>query len=80
MIRPPANPDVVVVGAGAAGLAAAKSLQMQGLEALVLEADDHVGGRCVTDAGTFSTPFDRGGSWLHSAAINPLARLAEARL
>lgn len=73
----PANPDVIVVGAGAAGLSAAKRLQASGLDVIVLEADDHVGGRCITDASTFSTPFDRGGSWLHSAKINPLARLAE---
>ena len=46
--------------------------------ALVLEAADHIGGRCVTDMTTFATPFDRGGSWLHTAAINPLARRAEA--
>lgn len=73
----PANPDVVVVGAGAAGLSAAKALQARGLSVIVLEADSHVGGRCITDTTTFSTPFDRGGSWLHSAPINPLARLAE---
>lgn len=73
----PSNPDVIVVGAGAAGLSAAKALQARGVNVIVLEADDHVGGRCITDATTFSTPFDRGGSWLHSAPINPLARLAE---
>lgn len=77
MIPLPTNPDVIVAGAGAAGLSAAKALQAHGLEVIVLEADDHVGGRCITDTTTFSTPFDRGGSWLHSASINPLARLAE---
>lgn len=77
MSLPPTNPDIVVIGAGAAGLSAAKTLQTQGFDVLALEADDHVGGRCITDASTFATPFDRGGSWLHSAAINPLARIAE---
>lgn len=72
----PTNPDVIVVGAGAAGLSAAKALQARGLDVIVLEADDHIGGRCITDTTTFSTPFDRGGSWLHSAPINPLAKLA----
>ncbi len=72
----PTNPDVIVVGAGAAGLSAAKALQAGGLDVIVLEAADHVGGRCITDTTTFSTPFDRGGSWLHSARINPLAKLA----
>ena len=77
MKRLPTNPDVIVVGAGAAGLSAAKALQGRGFEVLVLEADDHVGGRCITDTSAFSTPFDRGGSWMHCAPINPLARLAE---
>ncbi|MFT5637281.1 MAG: monoamine oxidase [Paracoccaceae bacterium] len=73
----PTNPDVVVVGAGAAGLSAAKSLKNQGFDVVVVEAAAHVGGRCITDASIFDIPFDLGGSWLHSAAINPLARLAE---
>lgn len=73
------NPEVIVVGAGAAGLSAAQSLRNAGIETLVLEAAGHAGGRCVTDTSTFSVPFDRGGSWMHSAAINPLARLAEER-
>jgi monoamine oxidase len=73
----PQNPDVVVIGAGAAGLSAAKTLQDAGVEVLLLEAADHIGGRCVTDTTTFATPFDRGGSWLHAAPINPLARIAE---
>ncbi len=75
----PQNPGVVVVGAGVAGLAAAKSLRDAGFDVVVLEAAGHSGGRCVTDTSTFSVPFDRGGSWLHSAPINPLARLAEGR-
>jgi monoamine oxidase len=73
----PTNPDVIVVGAGAAGLSAAQSLRRDGFETVVLEAADYIGGRCVTDTSTFSVPFDLGGSWLHSAPINPLARLAE---
>ncbi len=73
----PQNPDVIVIGAGAAGLSAAKALRAPGVDVLVLEAADHIGGRCVTDTTTFATPFDRGGSWLHSAMINPLARIAE---
>lgn len=76
MTNLPQNPDAIVVGAGTAGLSAAQSLIKAGLDILVLEADDHVGGRCITDTSTFATPFDRGGSWLHSAEINPLAKLA----
>ena len=73
----PQNPDVIVVGAGTAGLSAAKTLLDAGLQVVVLEAEPHVGGRCITDTSVFETPFDRGGSWLHSAQINPLAELAE---
>jgi len=49
----PAMPDrapVVVVGAGLAGLAAARELQSRGVDALVLERSDGVGGRVRTDA------------------------------
>ena len=73
----PQKPDVIVVGAGTAGLSAAKSLQEAGLEVAVLEAAPHVGGRCITDTSTFAIPFDRGGSWLHSGQINLLAEIAE---
>ena len=71
------SPDVVIVGAGTAGLSAAKTLKKFGYSVVVLEAAAFVGGRCITDNSTFKIPFDVGGSWLHSAKINPLARLAE---
>jgi monoamine oxidase len=68
--------DVAVVGAGAAGIVAARRLIAAGLDVVVLEASGRVGGRCVTDHETFGAPFDRGGAWLHSASVNPLAALA----
>lgn len=77
MKLPSTNPDVVIVGAGTSGLSAAKKLKKNGFSVVVLEAKAFVGGRCITDKSTFRTPFDIGGSWLHSAVINPLARLAE---
>ncbi|MDG2404715.1 MAG: FAD-dependent oxidoreductase [Paracoccaceae bacterium] len=77
MIAVPQNPEIIIIGAGTAGLSVAKSLRQAGVEVLVLEANRHVGGRCVTDKTTFSKPFDLGASWLHSAPINPLAHLAE---
>ncbi|MDG2406207.1 MAG: FAD-dependent oxidoreductase, partial [Paracoccaceae bacterium] len=73
----PERTQTVVIGAGTAGLSAAKALRQAGIDTIVLEATGHAGGRCITDASLFSTPFDLGGSWLHSAPINPLARLAE---
>ena len=73
------NPDVVVIGSGVSGLSTAKSLKDIGYSVIVLEAASHIGGRCVTDNSIFDIPFDLGGSWLHSADINPLARIAEQK-
>ncbi|WP_431281883.1 flavin monoamine oxidase family protein [Humitalea sp. 24SJ18S-53] len=67
--------DVLVIGAGAAGIAAARALVAAGRSVLVLEARDRVGGR----AWTIDTPegaFDAGASWLHSGRTNPLTPLA----
>jgi len=68
--------DIVVVGAGAAGLAATRTLTDRGLPAICLEARDRVGGRAWTDAETFGVPVDRGCAWLHSADINPWRAIA----
>ena len=46
----PSNPEVIVVGAGMAGLAAARTLMASGTRVAVLEARDHVGGRDATIA------------------------------
>jgi len=75
----PTNPEVVVVGAGAAGLAATRRLADAGRDVLLLEAAHRIGGRCATDTETFGVPFDLGGSWLHGATGNPLTAEAEAR-
>lgn len=68
--------DAVVVGAGAAGIAAGRRLAAAGKRFVVLEAVDEVGGRCITDSKTFGIPYDRGAHWIYAADINPLARLA----
>ncbi len=65
------NPDVVIVGAGAAGIAAAQSLHNKGLSTIILEASDHVGGRVYTDRTTFGFPYDVGAHWLHNGKLNP---------
>lgn len=72
----PAQPDVVVIGAGAAGLTAARALQAAGLPTLVLEARDRIGGRALTDTSSVGVPWDRGGSWLHASAVNPWVAIA----
>ncbi len=71
-----AETDVVIVGAGAAGIAAARKIAAAGRGVMILEAADRVGGRCVTDTEIFGTPFDLGAHWLHAPDQNPLAKLA----
>jgi len=65
------SPQVIIVGAGAAGLAAARRLGQAGVKALILEARDRVGGRAWTDTAAFGLPLDMGCAWLHSADRNP---------
>jgi monoamine oxidase len=71
--------EVVVIGGGAAGVAAARRLHDSGVDALLLEARERLGGRAwsVTDASGF--PVDVGCGWLHSADRNPWREIAEAR-
>ncbi|HYA80048.1 MAG TPA: FAD-dependent oxidoreductase, partial [Methylocystis sp.] len=66
--------DVIVVGAGVAGLAAARRLTESGRRVLILEARDRIGGRVVTDRSG-ETPFDLGASWVHGSRKNPIAAL-----
>ncbi|MGY3619713.1 flavin monoamine oxidase family protein [Bradyrhizobium sp. USDA 10063] len=68
--------DVVVIGAGAAGIAAARRVLAAGRKVIVLEAASQVGGRCQTDSSTFEVPFDRGARWAHNPETNPMVRLA----
>lgn len=69
--------DVVVVGAGAAGIAAGRRLAEAGVSFVVLEARDRVGGRAHTITQR-NFPIDLGCGWLHSADINPMVGVAEA--
>lgn len=66
-----ADPDVVVIGAGAAGMAAARTLIERGLDVMVLEADKRIGGRVYTDTSIFGVPYDMGAHWLHIRHLNP---------
>ncbi len=74
----PADPDVIVIGAGAAGIAAARSLGAAGLTVAVLEARGRVGGRAVTTM-LRGHPIDLGAHWLHAGPINPLVALGARR-
>jgi monoamine oxidase len=68
--------DVVVVGAGLAGLAAATRLVDAGAEVVVLEARDRVGGRTLTLPAADGTPIDHGGHWI-GPTQDRIAALAE---
>lgn len=69
--------DVVVVGAGASGLAAAALLRTAGISFQVLEAMGRIGGRAHTSSEHFGIPFDIGCAWLHAADRNPFFPYAQ---
>src|SRR4051794_40407081 len=70
--------EVVIVGGGAAGIAAARRLTDQGADCLLLEARNRLGGRAFTQ-GKSGYPLDLGCGWLHSANLNPWAEIGQAQ-
>ncbi len=75
-MRPGVEQGVVVVGAGAAGLAATRRLRAEGVAVTLIEAGGRIGGRAWTGQ-IGGDPFDHGASWLHDAERNPLVDLAD---
>jgi monoamine oxidase len=69
-------PDVLVIGAGMAGLAAARALVDAGRQVIVLEARQRLGGR-VWSTQLGGHTFDLGASWIHGTEGNPLTALAQ---
>ncbi|UWU13388.1 FAD-dependent oxidoreductase [Rhizobium sullae] len=72
------DPDIAIIGAGAAGIGAARRLAGGGFSVSILEALPRLGGR----AWTYETPVaavDLGCGWLHSADRNPWTRIAEEK-
>ncbi|OYX79370.1 MAG: hypothetical protein B7Y77_01960, partial [Bradyrhizobium sp. 35-63-5] len=71
--------DIVIIGGGAAGIAAARKLRQAHIECLIVEARDRLGGRAwtVNDASGFA--LDLGCGWLHSADDNPWVDIARAQ-
>src|SRR5690349_3173787 len=74
----PRDADIVVIGAGAAGIAAARRIVAANRKVIVVEAANQIGGRCQTDASSFDVPFDRGARWMHNPDTNPMIKLARA--
>jgi monoamine oxidase len=71
-----ADVDVAIVGAGAAGLAAAKALRQAGRSFVMLEARARIGGRAFTDE-SLGVPFDAGAQYIHWAERNPWKKIAD---
>ena len=69
--------ETIVIGAGVAGLTAARLLVEAGRDVVVLEARDRVGGRVSTDR-RFGLVTDMGASWIHGVTDSPVAAAAEA--
>jgi monoamine oxidase len=70
------DPDVIIIGAGAAGLGAARRLAGAGVPVRVVEARNRVGGRAYTAREPSGLPIELGCAWLHSADENDLTGLA----
>ncbi|MBV9532546.1 MAG: FAD-dependent oxidoreductase [Bradyrhizobium sp.] len=70
--------DIVVIGAGAAGIAAARRIVAENRKVIVLEASSEIGGRCATDVASFEVPFDRGARFMYNPDSNPLVKQARS--
>jgi monoamine oxidase len=71
-----AKPDVIIIGAGVAGLAAAQRLTAKGAKVLILEARNRIGGRVWTDS-RLGFALEMGAQWIHGTKNNPIATLAK---
>lgn len=70
---PPDTKSVLIVGAGMAGLSAARSLADAGWRVRVIEARDRIGGRVYTNRD-WGVPLEMGASWIHGTTDNPGTR------
>src|SRR6201747_1319037 len=74
----PREADIVVIGAGAAGIAAARRIMAANRKVIVVEASSQIGGRCQTDSTAFDLPFYCGPRWMQNPETNPMIKLARA--
>ncbi|MFL2812928.1 MAG: NAD(P)-binding protein [Paracoccaceae bacterium] len=72
------NCEVIIVGAGIAGISAAKILDKNNVSNIVIEANNRLGGRTKKAQESFGDWFDLGCSYLHEGDINPLTSIAES--
>ena len=71
-----AGKDVIVIGAGISGLAAASTLIQKGANVIILEAKNYTGGRIRTDR-SLDVPFEYGAGWIHGPSKDPIRNLAD---
>jgi len=69
--------EVAIIGGGGAGIAAGRRLRQAGLDCLLIEARDRLGGRAWTIADAAGEALDLGCGWLHSANRNPWVAVAQ---
>lgn len=69
--KPKSATQIIIIGAGISGLAAAKTLKENGLTVTVLEGRDRIGGRVWTDRSIPGESLDMGASWIHGVDGNP---------
>ena len=68
------NVDVVIIGAGTAGLSASSEFLKSGKSIICVEASNRIGGRCFTDHRIFGIPYDIGAHWMHNFSGNHLVK------
>ena len=73
----PTETDVIIIGAGAAGLSAAKELSRVGLTYTVVEGSHRIGGRAYSEEIAPGVWFDLGCAWLVGGAANPFVAIAD---
>ncbi len=74
---PGSSVDIAVVGAGIAGLSAARVLKQRDVDFILIEASHRIGGRAYTEDVMPGLPLDLGCHWLHSASLNPFVEIAD---
>ncbi|MGV9801744.1 flavin monoamine oxidase family protein [Mycobacterium sp. NPDC003449] len=80
--RSPSATTVAVVGAGLSGLTAARELHRRGVDVIVLEAADRVGGRAMSETTVLGSRVDLGGQWIghdHHRVIDLAAEFGASR-